>query len=102
MSHTITSRSAIPNAPFYVLCNDKFMSGWGEACHATNTIILPCASLEQAEVVERNAMDRPEQKNVRLVSNKPRLRPGVVYSLLLDDGHCYWYHTDRPFAHHRK
>jgi hypothetical protein len=100
MSHTVTERCDIPNAPFYVMCNDKFMSGWGEAKNARNTIILPCQSYEQAEIVERNAQDRPEQKNVRIVSNKPRFRPGVVYSLLTDDGSCYWFRTDRPFRHH--
>lgn len=102
MSNTITERSDIPDAPFYVMCNDRFMSGWGEAKGKVNTIILPCASYEQATIVEQNAMDRPEQKNVRIVSNKPRFRYGVVYSLLIDDGHCYWFHTDRPFAHHRR
>ena len=102
MSNTISSRSEIPDAPFYVLSNDSFMSGWGPARNAVNTVILPCESLEQAETVYDNATDRPEQKRVRIVGEKPRIKPGHVYSLLLNDGRCYWYHTNRPFAHHRQ
>jgi len=83
------------------MCNDKFMSGWGEAKNKTNTIILPCQSYEQAKLVEQNALDRPEQSRVRIVTNKPRFKNGVLYSLLTDDGHCFWYRKDRPFKHHK-
>jgi len=98
MSHTIESRKEIPDAPFYVLSNDRFMSGWGRARDKTNTIILPCASYEQAQVVEQNCHDRSEQKNVRIVSNKPTLRAHVVYSLLTEQSSPYWFSPTRPFG----
>ena len=91
MSHTITSRTEIPDAPFYVLSNDAFMSGWGPAEGKTNTIILPCESYEEAETVEATAKDRGDQKNVRIVANKPRLRPGVLYSLLVKESSPRWF-----------
>lgn len=91
MSHTVTSRTEIPDAPFYVLSNDSFMSGWGQAERKTNTIILPCESYEEAETVQATAQDRGDQKNVRIVGNKPRLRPGVLYSLLVKATSPRWF-----------
>ena len=99
MSHTIVRQNQIPAAHCYVLTNDRFMSGWGEARDKTNTIILPCESLEQAEIVVRNCSDRSEQQNIRIVWNKPRLRTNVVYSLLTAQGSPYWFDTSRPFRH---
>uniref|UniRef100_A0A6M3K9G2 Uncharacterized protein n=1 Tax=viral metagenome TaxID=1070528 RepID=A0A6M3K9G2_9ZZZZ len=91
MSKTVESRKEIPNAPFYVLSNDKFMSGWGAAEGKTNTIILPCDSWQEAEIVADNAKGRSDQKNVRIVINKPRLQSHVVYSLLTKEGAARWY-----------
>lgn len=91
MSHTITSRSDIPDAPFYVLSNDSFMSGWGQAEHAINTVILPCESYSEAQIVADYAESRSEQRRVRIVANKPRLQPGHVYSLLTRDHATAWY-----------
>lgn len=105
MPHTINDRSEIPDAPFYVLSNDRFMSGWGPARNQVNTIILPCATSEQADTVLQNCQDRPEQKNVRLVIHKPRMRDSVLYSLLTETGEHsapLWYSKDRPFQHHRR
>lgn len=47
----VTSTRDIPKAPYYVLCNDSFMSGWGPARDAINTLIFPCATFEEAEIV---------------------------------------------------
>lgn len=91
MSHTITERSQIPDAPVYVLCNDSFMSGWGQARGRVNTIILPCADTHEASIVMENAAARSDQKRIRMVGAKPRLRPGILYSLLTKDGADRWY-----------
>lgn len=104
MSDIVERRDEIPNAPFYVLSNDTFMSGWGRA-HTSgawgnphpdqgalvNTIILPCSSAKEAETVASNARRRTDQRRVRIVTAKPRLRPGVVYSLMSREESSRWY-----------
>lgn len=91
MSETITKRNEIPDAPYYVLANDSFMSGWGGARDAINTVVLPCHDREEANAVAQYAESRPEQKRVRIVLHKPRLRPNVVYSLLTRNNAPRWY-----------
>lgn len=105
MSTIIEKRSEIPDHPLYVLTNDTFMSGWGpcgdgliaaiekrpaRVCK-TNTIILPCKTWEEAEAVKKYAQSRSDQKRVRIVINKPRLRPNVVYSLMHREEAPAWY-----------
>lgn len=94
MSHnTIYQRSEIPDAPLYVLSNDRFMSNWAhtETEGKINTIILPCQSWEQADHVASYAETRHDQQRIRIVINKPRLRSGVVYSLLTPENAPAWY-----------
>ena len=88
---TVSERSEVPDAPAYVMCNDTFMSGWGQAEGKTNTIILPCKSWDEAEVVAANARRRGEQVRVRIVANKPRLHDHVLYSLLTKESSPTWY-----------
>lgn len=101
MSYTITSRKAIPNAYLYVLSNDKFMSGWGQATGKINTIILPCDSWKEAIIVRNNAKDRTDQTRVRIVANKPKMREGILYSLFTKETAEVWFEKD-SFNHHRK
>jgi len=91
MAKQITSASEIPKAPFYVLANDEFMSGWGPAEGKTNTIILPADSYEEAEIIADNAKARSEMKRVRIVSNKPKLQGHVIYSLMNRREAARWY-----------
>ncbi|MFO7902321.1 MAG: hypothetical protein R6U98_06665 [Pirellulaceae bacterium] len=91
MSNTITERREIPDAPYYVMSNDSFMSGWGPAKGRINTIILPCESLREARIVEWNAGQRTDQQRVRIARNKPRLRDGVLYSLMDKEEASRWY-----------
>ena len=74
MATTITERSEIPEAPYYVVCVDTFLSGWGKAENKINRIILPCKSLDEAEVVRENARGRGDMKSIRIHSSKPQLR----------------------------
>jgi hypothetical protein len=69
-----TTPSSIPDAPYYVLSNDSFMSGWGCANGKINTIILTCADMTEAQDVAAYAQSRGDQKYVRIVNNKPKLR----------------------------
>ena len=85
----ITSSTQIEEAPFYVLCNDRFMSGWGYAKGKINTVILPCKSLEEANRVAAYAEGRGDQTYVRICGNKPRLN---------NTTHCYSYHTREDYG----
>jgi hypothetical protein len=73
----------IPKASYYVLSNDRFMSGWGRAKRMINTCVVPCRNYAQACWVERYAKSRGDQKYVRIVSNPPRSKAHVMYSLPL-------------------
>ena len=74
----------IPKARFYVLSNDRFMSGWGPAKGIINTCVIPCDDMGTAERVEAYAQSRGDQTHVRIIVGKPRTRKGVLYSLLTD------------------
>ena len=87
----INSANEIPAAPFYVMSNDRYMSGWGRAEGAINTVILPCADYAEAQRVADYAESRGDQSRVRIVSNRPRFRPGHVYSLLARNKAKAWY-----------
>lgn len=84
MSTNVTAQSEIPDAPYYVLSNDTFMSGWGLAKGKTNTLIFPCETREEAETVRENALYRTDQKRVRVLVRKPQLRTSRVYYSLTD------------------
>ena len=62
-------------APYYVVSEDTFMSGWGKASSLRNILIFPCDSYEMAETVEDNARNRTDTINVRIVTTKPRYFP---------------------------
>ena len=74
MATTITIRSEIPDAAFYVTCTDTFMSFWGQAEGKRNRLILPCQDFAEAEVVCDNACGRGDMKSVHIHTSKPRLR----------------------------
>lgn len=86
----ISSRKQIPDAKFYVLSDDVFFSNWfGNG--KKNTIILPCKDLEQVDKVMAYARSRTDQQRIRWVIHKPRLREGVIYSLLTPENASSWY-----------
>ncbi len=91
MSTTITMTTEIPAAPYYVLTDDSFMSDWGGAEGRVNTIILPAADRDEAEIVAANARNRDEQRNVRILDRTPALSSGVVYSLMDKASAARWY-----------
>lgn len=64
----------------YVRMTDSFMSGWGLARDKTNVMVVECDDWRQAEAIEQAARKRPEMKRVQIVSNRPKNRPGVLYS----------------------
>ena len=50
---------------------DDFMSGWGQALHRVNKLIVECDSWEQAEAIEKHAKTRPEMKYINICITKP-------------------------------
>ncbi len=68
--------------PFgYIVMNDRFMSGWGEAAHGRSLYAIAVTSEAEGYTVLRNAQDRPEMKYVRFNRTLPRLRTGDRLSI---------------------
>jgi hypothetical protein len=72
MADIVTTATQVPLAPYYVTSIDTFMSGWGGAAGKTNRIILPCNSLDEADVVAQNAKGRTDQESVEILKDIPR------------------------------
>jgi hypothetical protein len=101
--HTITKRSDIPNAPYYVTCTDPFMSGWGEADGMINKVILPCADYNEAAFVAAMAHRRGDMKRISITSRKPTMKRNVLYSCYTRPEGSSWftlsfgvYHKNNP------
>lgn len=75
---------SIPNAPYYVLSSDPFMShkDGTPAEGKTNVCVVPCDDHETASRVAAYARSRNDQKRVRIVTSPPRAKSSVLYSLL--------------------
>jgi hypothetical protein len=91
MRDVVTSAREIPKAESYVLCDDKFMSGWGDARGLTNTLIFTCDSYEEAMIVSENASNRSDTRRVRICMTKPRLRQGHLYQVKTKESYPTWY-----------
>ena len=91
MAHFITSQSEIPKAPYYVVMDDTFFSGWGPTEGKTATYINTCANYREAEIVADNARTRGDQKRVRITSGKPKLSRGHVYQVKTKADAPRWY-----------
>ena len=92
MAQIITSATEIPEAPYYVTCTDKFMSGWGRAEGRINRLILPCKSYEEACIVEDNINGRTDQKDVHVYTTKPQLKAsGYLYQVMDRNNAKPWY-----------
>jgi len=96
MSTNVTSEYQIPEASFYVTSLDIAMSGWGMAKGKNNIIIMPCATIEQAQMVKRNAKSRGDQRNIRILNSKPRLNLERNYYSLFAPS-CRWYDAIPPW-----
>lgn len=72
----------IPEAPYYALSNDSFMSGWGFAKDKINTCVVPCQSWEELRGMIEYMESRSDQKYIRYSVNKPRAKAHVLYSLV--------------------
>lgn len=56
---------------YYVTMTDRFMSGWGHAKDKINKLVIECDSIEDALIVESNALARSEMKYINITDKKP-------------------------------
>ena|SRR5215211_2083295 len=92
----ITTHDEIPDAPFYVVSRDRFLSGWGNSEGKDNILIIPCDDGDEACIVATNARNRTDQEAVRIFQFKPTLLNNKnTYSLLTKETGARWY---RPGA----
>ncbi len=72
----------IPDAPYYVCANDKFMSGWGDARGKINTLIFPCDTILEVDRIMNVLESNDSMRYVRVCYTKPRLKPsGYLYQV---------------------
>ena len=79
--HPQESSCFIPDAPYYVLSHDTFMSQWGGAWDKANICVVPCNNQEEAHIVAVYVRSRSDQKNVKVVTGKPRERGRLLSNL---------------------
>lgn len=95
----------IPDAKWYVVSTDKFMSGWGKADKMQNKLIFPTNSLDEAKNVEHYAKSRDDQIRVNIVSTKPKYDKRTNYIQLKmkhgDSNYNNWY-KDHEHSHLKK
>jgi len=58
----------------YVNMVDRFMSGWGRAANGTSRLSVRCDTREQADAIERAALDRKEMRYVTISTRPARSR----------------------------
>jgi hypothetical protein len=65
------SEAIRPGANYFVTMTDKCMSGWGKAEGRINKYVIGCITLQDAELIERNAKRRDEMKYINIRTEKP-------------------------------
>lgn len=96
MGSVLQLPSDIPEAPYYVVAIDTFMSGWGEARDRTNKVVLPCESRRVAEKVLEYARSRSEMRQAKIISRKPRFTEHIAWSLLTRETAKAWFEDTNP------
>jgi hypothetical protein len=87
----IRSTSEIPEAPFYVVMKDSFMSDWGRAEGRDAVYVALAESRFEAEVVAANARARGDQQRIRINTTKPRPKAGWMLMLMRREDAERWY-----------
>ena len=77
---------------YYVCMTDKFMSGWE---NKVNKLVIECDTLDEAEIVERNAKRRGEMRYVNIRFTRPYYNSSYKVSRHDKTDYAGWF-TDRP------
>lgn len=91
MSELITSAEQIPDAPFYVLMRDTFLSDWGQADRRDAFYIAVCRSRSEAELVAANARARGDQDEIDVLQAKPLIHREARFGLMTRESSERWY-----------
>ena len=57
----------VPDAPFYVVTRDTFLSGWGGAKGRANVVVVPCETQGVADTVKAYVLSRSDMSSVSVV-----------------------------------
>jgi len=83
------------NKKYYVTMTDKFMSGWGKAKGKINKLVFECSSYSEACIVEDNAKNRTDQKNINICTKKPYYNKDRYYvQYVTKEQYTSWYEKD--------
>lgn len=91
MGAELTDERLIPEAPYYVVMRDTFLSDWGKAENRDAVFIAPCNSKDEARIVMANARSRGDQDEISLVEKKPMIHREVRYGLMTKEDSPRWY-----------
>ena len=83
-NHELGTDCTIQKARFYVVSEDTFMSGWGQATNKKNVCVVPCPDIGTAERVLRYVRSRGDQKGSEVTTHRPVRKPGVLLSNLVE------------------
>lgn len=75
----------------FVSMTDTFLSGWGLASQGRSIYVLAVANEEEADIVIRNGISRPEMKYVRVTRRIPRPKIGDRVSVVDRSMAAAWY-----------
>lgn len=84
----------------YVVCKDKFLSGWGGAARGSSFVALGVEQPEDVDVIFRNAKDRGDMKGCELRSSYlflERKRGNNHVTIADRETFGQWYNPNRPF-----
>jgi hypothetical protein len=80
---------------YWVTMTDKFMSGWGHATNKINKLVFECETLQEAFIVEQNAKNRTNQKNINICGKKPYYNKDHYFTQIKNkEIYPSWYEKD--------
>src|SRR3990167_3704605 len=87
----------IPEAPYYVVMRDTFMSGWGKAENKHNILVFDADNLEEARIIRDNAKNREDMNFIRIQKHLSGLANDIENNYVQykgkhnEDAYLKWY-----------
>jgi len=90
-----TTNQTTNKVKYWVTMTDKFTSYWGKSERKINKLVFECETLEEAFIVEQNAINRTDQKNINICANKPYYNKNQYYTQIKNKiEYPSWYEKD--------